>query len=221
VRCMQRYTLPVRLASQGFRRRVPKHYGGRAHGEEAEADGKEVEVARIVRRNLASVAVLACLAIVLGALGTRRPISAEPPEDATYVGVKKCKECHEKRNANWKKMKHSLAWKALSKEERTRPGCYRCHVTGHGKPGGFLSEKRTPRLTAVQCESCHGPGSAHYASAKAKEPKAKVRALIHKTPQNTCIECHNPHKKHDEYAKEAAKEAAEEAAKEAAKEAEK
>ena len=160
-------------------------------------------MARLVRRNLASVVVLVCLAIILGALVTHRPISAEPPEDATYVGVRKCKECHAEDYATWKKTKHAAAWKALSEGDRTRPGCYRCHVTGYEKAGGYISTARTSRLTGVQCESCHGPGSAHFASAKAKEPKAKVRALIHKTPQNTCVECHNPHKKHEEYEKEA------------------
>ena len=148
---------------------------------------------RLISADLRSLVVLTCLAAVLVALASDR-ISARPPKDATYIGQKKCRTCHFKDFRSWKRMKHSGSWDVLSVEERTRPECYRCHVTGYGKPSGYASEEETPHLTGVQCEACHGPGSAHAEVAKVEEDEAKIDALIDKSPGARCVECHNPHK---------------------------
>ena len=158
----------------------------------------------LLRRNWKGLVLLACLASMAAALttGRPRPVSAAPPKDATYVGVKKCKTCHFKDYRRWKKMKHAGAWKTMEEKDKNRPNCYRCHVTGYGKPGGYVSEEKTPHLTGVQCESCHGPGSAHVEAGEKKEPKEKSHSLINKIPQNTCVECHDPHKTHEDYEEE-------------------
>jgi len=64
--------------------------------------------------------------------------------------------------------------------------CVSCHVTGYEKPGGStvtVNEK----LRSVQCEECHGPGSAH-----AKSPA--VPGLISASPKlESCVSgCHHP-----------------------------
>ena len=146
------------------------------------------------------LATCAALVLMLAAAGSR--IFAGPPQDAKYVGQKTCRTCHLEPYKKWKRMKHANAWSNLPRKDRARPKCYRCHVTGHGEDGGFVSEKRTPHLTGVQCESCHGPGSPHVAAAKSKEPVVRVMGLINRVPQNTCVACHNPHKTHEEYEKE-------------------
>ncbi|RMF90135.1 MAG: hypothetical protein D6741_17170, partial [Planctomycetota bacterium] len=91
-------------------------------------------------------------------------------EQGTFVGTKKCASCHEASYEVWKKSGHSKAWETLAELEIPRTGdpqCVSCHVTGWHPTryfpyeSGFLSEEKTPELTDVGCESCHGPGSKH------------------------------------------------------------
>ena len=162
--------------------------------------GKETTVRRLVLANLKSLILLVCLAVVLAALAAGRRVSAEPPKDATYIGQKKCRICHFRQFLKWKKSKHAKTWQTLSKEDKTRPECIVCHVTGYKEPSGYVSEEKTPHLTGVHCEACHGPGSVHAEVAKEEESEEKIDALIIKTP-TTCAKCHKPHKAHEEYEK--------------------
>ena len=62
--------------------------------------------------------------------------------------------------------KHSHAYQTLvdAKQPSNRqydPECIVCHTVGFGYVSGFKSEKETPKLENVGCESCHGPGSLH------------------------------------------------------------
>src|SRR4029077_19041605 len=57
--------------------------------------------------------------------------------------------------------------------------------TGYGQVGGS-SLGHTDRLRDVQCEVCHGPGSAHVAAEGLEEPLALSRG----TPASTCTGCH-------------------------------
>ena len=119
--------------------------------------------------------------------------TSTPPKDAKYVGTKECRSCHLKEYKSWKATKHAKAFKILEGPELKDPDCLRCHTTGYGKPGGFTSEKETPRLKSVGCESCHGPSSAHNEAAKVAPEKGKWDTKINKVPQNACVKCHNPH----------------------------
>jgi len=79
-----------------------------------------------------------------------------------YGGSKSCKECHEEQYAIWRKLKHSKAWETLKEKGVTGdPECVRCHSVGLREISGFVSEKKTPELTAVGCEACHGPMHRH------------------------------------------------------------
>lgn len=165
--------------------------------------GKEIGMSRLVRWSLRCLVLLMCLGGIAAVLVIGRSVSAGPPKDATYIGKKKCKICHFKQYRTWKKTGHAEAWETLSEKDRSRPACVRCHVTGYGRTGGFINnknEEETPRLAGVQCEACHGPGSAHAEAAKEEESEERVRALINRTPK-TCAECHNPHETHEEYEK--------------------
>jgi len=95
----------------------------------------------------------------------------------------------------WKKTKHANNFEVLQGAEREEPQCVKCHVTGFGKPGGFVSEQETPGLKNVGCEACHGPGSEHIEAAKKAGSAKGWDTKIDKVPQNTCVECHNPHVK--------------------------
>ena len=63
-------------------------------------------------------------------------------------------------------------------------GCYGCHTTGYGKPGGFCSEQETPELKNNGCEVCHGPGSLHAASEDPEDLNTTIDV-------EDCMTCHN------------------------------
>ena len=95
----------------------------------------------------------------------------------TYVGAKKCGECHTKAYDKWRNSKHAQAYDSLIKGRENYEGkwivrthdseCLACHVTGWNPQevlpyeSGFLSADETPHLKGQQCENCHGPGSEH------------------------------------------------------------
>lgn len=97
-----------------------------------------------------------------------------------YAGSEACMECHETEYHNFKtyakkyKSFESIAKlkKGLTQEEIE--GCYQCHTTGYGKPGGFISPERTPHLKEAGCEVCHGPGAAHAESGDPEDIKGRL-----------------------------------------------
>lgn len=64
-------------------------------------------------------------------------------------------------------------------------GCFACHTTGYGQPGGFVDFEKTPNLANAGCEVCHGPGSAHVDSGG--DP-TRIKA---KPVMTECERCHN------------------------------
>lgn len=78
------------------------------------------------------------------------------------AGSESCRKCHEEDCRVWDASKHTQAWKSLlAKGAHVDPECQRCHTTGYGLPGGFVSVRRSPDRVNVGCESCHGPSQAH------------------------------------------------------------
>ncbi len=106
-----------------------------------------------------------------------------------YVGSDACKACHVKEYENFiTYAKKATSYRSierlqdkLSQEELT--GCYFCHTTGYGKPGGFISIEKTPHLKNAGCEVCHGPGEFHI---KTQNPKYIKSNLTVKD----CEACH-------------------------------
>jgi hypothetical protein len=89
--------------------------------------------------------------------------------------------------AFWRTTVHAGAWKTIVDGGKTGiADCVSCHVTGFGEVGGS-SLGHVKRLTSVQCETCHGPGSLHVKAEGLEEPPA-VRLG---TPESTCKRCHN------------------------------
>jgi len=78
-------------------------------------------------------------------------------EARAFSGDHACRICHPREHADWGLTRHACAWETLVRLGKEKdPQCVVCHVVGRGSPGGFVSEKLTPHLTDVQCESCHG-----------------------------------------------------------------
>lgn len=110
-----------------------------------------------------------------------------------FVGAQKCKMCHNltkfgKFHDDWAQTKHAKAIEVLNDEEKKNPDCLKCHTTGYGKPGGFVSLEKTEALANVQCEMCHGPGEVHIKSKRGKE----VLPHAWEPEEKTCKVCHNP-----------------------------
>jgi hypothetical protein len=72
--------------------------------------------------------------------------------------------------------------------------CLPCHETGFGLDpkhlGSFFDTK-----DGIQCESCHGPGSAHVAAKTAEKSTETAAPLKRYTDENAikakCLTCHN------------------------------
>jgi hypothetical protein len=129
---------------------------------------------------------------------------------AEYVGEKKCKICHIKQYKSWKKTGMATSFESLKpgikaeekkkagldpdKDYATDSGCLKCHTTGYGKPGGFISLAETPKLINVQCEGCHGPGGAFWKVMKDRNFKSADASaaglILPNENENNCMECH-------------------------------
>lgn len=116
------------------------------------------------------------------------PVPAEPGK-ARYVGEAVCRGCH-MGQAKWADGdKHHQAWPTLVKVRKTQDlDCVPCHVTGWRAPGGSAFSN-LKRFSGVQCEACHGPGSAHIASATKTGPKS---GIVRRPTAATCGVCHTP-----------------------------
>ena len=97
-----------------------------------------------------------------------------------YVGSEACRQCHENEYKNFTTYaKKSISFKSIERvkkgltEEEIR-GCYVCHTTGYGKPGGFVSPEKTPHLKNAGCEVCHGPGEFHIKTQSRKDIKSHL-----------------------------------------------
>ncbi len=108
-----------------------------------------------------------------------------------YVGSDACADCHEEQYENYKKFSkkahsgESVKIMAGDLTPSELKECYTCHVTGYGKPGGFVSFEETPAMADAGCEACHGPGYDHIEADGDPE-------LIKGTLQvSDCETCHN------------------------------
>jgi hypothetical protein len=114
---------------------------------------------------------------------------AETKRPPGYVGSLACKSCHEEEYKSF--MSYARKSNSFRSIERVRKGlteeevkgCYHCHTTGYGKPGGFVSPEKTPHLKNAGCEVCHGPGEFHI---KTQNPREIKRHLT----KEDCEACH-------------------------------
>jgi len=130
-------------------------------------------------------ALLRMETLVLLGIRTRPLLTA-----GVYSGDQACRICHRSEHTDWALTRHACAWETLVRLGREDdPDCAICHVVGFRQSGGFLSEKSTPHLTSVQCESCHGQNGCtafqRPGTAGAPMPAAKpVEAAA-------CLRCHD------------------------------
>lgn len=138
--------------------------------------------------------------------------TAAAAESHQYVGVKKCKMCHNSEAGgaqfkHWSESKHAKALETLAGEEAKKIAkdkgiedptkaaeCLSCHQTGYGEKAEKFAASYLA-TDAVGCESCHGAGS-HYLKKSTmqgirdKKMKAEEFGLVVPT-EETCTKCHN------------------------------
>lgn len=103
------------------------------------------------------------------------------------VGVETCKGCHQASHSFWQSTAHATAIDTLiERDKRFDTTCIGCHVTGFQMPGGS-SLGHLDGLENVQCESCHGPGSAHAAAPTNVSTDVNVSLQVE---ASTCQGCH-------------------------------
>jgi hypothetical protein len=108
----------------------------------------------------------------------------------SYAGNTKCRLCHREFFIGRKQDAHDYAYKLLIKSgQKDNPRCLGCHTTGYGLEIGFINLDKTPRLSNVQCEGCHGPGSVHI---KRREKGGFLVGTDQpKLLRKMCLTCHN------------------------------
>lgn len=130
--------------------------------------------------SLSIVSPVRALAPLLAALFFFTPSLIIAETINSYVGSDACTSCHEKEYTSF--MKYAKKSKSYESIERVKKGltedeikgCYFCHTTGYGKPGGFVSIEKTPHLKNAGCEVCHGPSGLHVKTLNPSDTKRRM-----------------------------------------------
>jgi hypothetical protein len=132
-----------------------------------------------------------------------------------YEGTQVCGTCHktEKQGSQlkiWQESGHANAYKTLLTPEADKvamakynkkavesPGCLKCHASGHDVTDKKLVGAKFKIEDGVQCETCHGAGSAYknLKVMKSREESVKNGLVAWKDKaeiKETCVKCHNP-----------------------------
>ena len=129
-------------------------------------------------------------------------------QTAEYIGVMKCKMCHNKETTGdqykkWTESAHSNAWKNLAGAKalevgkslnianpQTTPKCLKCHSIAASLDKSLIASITVEE--GVSCEACHGPGSNYKSMALMKNRPDAIKAGLIIPNEKTCVKCHNP-----------------------------
>lgn len=127
------------------------------------------------------------LATLYDPADTRRSPEIEPqPGTTSFVG--NCGQCHRAQQEFWKQTHHADAWQTmLDQGAEYDLECIVCHTVGYMQRGGYDRPDRVGDLVNVQCENCHGPGSAHSSGFGFLEGDT----ILSFAEDMKCEKCHN------------------------------
>ena len=129
----------------------------------------------------------------------------------TYVGAETCAMCHKTERQGsqlsiWQNSAHAKAFETLKTDSANqianakgflKPAsetweCLKCHVSGYNLDATMLGKKFKVE-DGVQCETCHGAGSAYKDMKVMKDKNLAVeKGLIkHDKLEEFCTSCHN------------------------------
>jgi hypothetical protein len=153
--------------------------------------------------------IIVCLAVVMISIA---PVIGQEKTANKYVGVKICGPCHKPEKVGnqvgiWEKSKHAGAFKVLTTPKAAEvakakglktpasesPECLQCHTV---VAEAAMTEKTFDAKDGVQCEACHGPGSAYKTMSVMKDKAKAVSAGLVTFKDDAAIEakcktCHN------------------------------
>jgi hypothetical protein len=100
--------------------------------------------------------------------------------DESFLGDSNCRACHTSIHQQWRRTGHARAYSSLrASDSQLEPQCLVCHTTGYRYHDGF-DEKSRRNLGQVQCEACHGYGTAHSRD-----------GAMRKLARESCTQCHD------------------------------
>ncbi len=129
----------------------------------------------------------------------------------TYIGAESCGMCHKSEKQGnqfsiWQNSAHSKAFEVLKTDTADQIAkekgfnepaaktweCLKCHVTGYNLDATMLGKKFKIE-DGVQCETCHGAGSAYKEMKimKDKDLAIKNGLIIPDNLEEFCVSCHN------------------------------
>ena len=95
-----------------------------------------------------------------------------------------CRNCHQTQYKHWLNGAHAGAYQSIRKEKKTKLlKCISCHITGFGRPDGFININLTKNLSGVHCSECHLTIRQHLTN---KNKKGVVAVQ-----EKTCTRCHD------------------------------
>ncbi len=111
-----------------------------------------------------------------------------PTADVYYIGAEQCQQCHGGTHTEWGETAHAEAWAGLQSSGHAASYCEPCHSVQQDPTEGNsgYDEVPTMKFEDVQCESCHGPGSAHAGDPSPDNINGMAMALT----AETCGICH-------------------------------
>lgn len=169
--------------------------------------------AHLSERHVVKHASLLLGLLALGGMAAGVPADQSPGAQYRYVGVERCRACHDTRRTGrqyqvWKRSPHANAYETLAGSRADRiaqsldvedphknAACLECHVTAFGVGPERLARKFTIG-DGVGCEACHGPGEVYATSgmmravASGTQDAAEI-GLISQPPEAVCVSCHN------------------------------
>lgn len=111
--------------------------------------------------------------------GVLKRMSHEALAGHAFSGAFRCAPCHAEAHRRWAASPHARATSDLAIDHQEKnPECLICHATALGKPGGY--PQRSPDLSGVQCEACHGQSEGHPPRKLPSPPPS----------EETCGTCH-------------------------------
>lgn len=144
-------------------------------------------------------------------IGFSSILIAQDKKEFTYIGVDNCAPCHKsdkqgKQLEIWKNSAHSKAYETLLTAEADSiakslgfetpasktENCLKCHTSAYNVEPAKLHKKFKVE-DGVQCETCHGPGSAYKDMKVMKDRKLAVEngLILHEDLNKYCTSCHN------------------------------